>query len=209
MRSIEEIYQALLASFSEKAGFQPEEGCDLAVRLYAVAAQLQALEIQGEWVLDQSFPQTAQGEYLDRHGVMRGLNRTAAAKAVAESGDITCAAIGSRRAAALYGLEVLVEGINDNDSNYTRFVVVSPVMERRPGRNKVSALFTLPHRSGTLHQIMSVFAVAAFPEETPLAEERKPLSPAFANSSSSSSSSGNPMPLLGALSGSTSPRNLL
>lgn len=82
MRSIEEIYQALLASFSEKAGFQPEEGCDLAVRLYAVAAQLQALEIQGEWVLDQSFPQTAQGEYLDRHGVMRGLNRTASAKAV-------------------------------------------------------------------------------------------------------------------------------
>lgn len=82
MRTIEEIYQALLASFAEKAGFQPEEGCDLAVRLYAAAAQLQALEIQGEWVLDQSFPQTAQGEYLDRHGVMRGLTRTAAAKAV-------------------------------------------------------------------------------------------------------------------------------
>ena len=82
MRSIEEIYQALLASFAERAGFQPEEGCDLAVRLYAAAAQLQALEIQGEWVLDQSFPQTAQGTYLDRHGEMRGLRRTAAAKAV-------------------------------------------------------------------------------------------------------------------------------
>ena len=82
MRSIEEIYQALLAAFAERAGFQPEEGCDLAVRLYAAAAQLQALEIQGEWVLDQSFPQTAQGAYLDRHGEMRGLQRTAAAKAV-------------------------------------------------------------------------------------------------------------------------------
>ncbi|MDY3985138.1 baseplate J/gp47 family protein [Dysosmobacter sp.] len=82
MRTIEEIYQALLASFAERAGFQPEEGCDLAVRLYAAAAQVQALEIQGEWVLDQSFPQTAQGVYLDRHGTMRGLTRTAAAKAV-------------------------------------------------------------------------------------------------------------------------------
>lgn len=88
------------------------------------------------------------------------LNTAAAAKAVAESGDLSLAAIGSRRAAALYGLTMLEEAVNDNDSNYTRFVVVSPVMERRPGRNKVSALFTLPHRSGTLHRIMMVFAVA-------------------------------------------------
>lgn len=88
------------------------------------------------------------------------LNTAAAAKAVSQSRDVTLAAIGSRRAAALYGLEVLAEDINDNHSNYTRFVVVSRVMERRPGRNKVSALFTVPHRSGTLHQIMTVFAVA-------------------------------------------------
>lgn len=102
-------------------------------------------------------------EYLKEHPQWEQkavLNTAAAAKAVAESGDVTRAAIGSRRAAALYGLEVLDGPINDNDSNYTRFVVVSRVMERRPGRNKVSALFTVPHRSGTLHQIMTVFAVA-------------------------------------------------
>lgn len=102
-------------------------------------------------------------EYLKAHPQWEQkamLNTAAAAKAVAESGDVTRAAIGSRRAAALYGLEVLDGPINDNDSNYTRFVVVSRVMERRPGRNKVSALFTVPHRSGTLHQIMTVFAVA-------------------------------------------------
>lgn len=81
MRSIEEIYQTLLASYAERAGFVPEEGCDLAVRLWAAAAQLQALEIQSDWVLDQSFPQTAQGVYLNYHGVMRGLERTAATKA--------------------------------------------------------------------------------------------------------------------------------
>lgn len=88
------------------------------------------------------------------------LNTAIAAKWVAEGGDVTRAAIGSKRAAKLYGLEVLAENINDNDSNYTRFVVVSPVMERRPGRDKVSALFTLPHRTGALHRIMTVFAVA-------------------------------------------------
>lgn len=88
------------------------------------------------------------------------LNTAMAAKSVAQSGDVTKAAIGSRRAAALYDLEVLEEAVNFNAENYTRFVVVSPVMELREGADKISALFTLPHKSGTLHRIMSVFAVA-------------------------------------------------
>ena len=81
MKTTEEIYQTLLASFAQRAGFTPEADCDLAVRLYAAAAELQALDIQGEWVLDQSFPQTAQGVYLDYHAQMRGITRTAATKA--------------------------------------------------------------------------------------------------------------------------------
>lgn len=82
MKDIEEIYQELLTAFTERAGFTPEKGCDLAVRLWAAAAQIQALDIQADWVLDQSFPQTAQGVYLDRHGQMRGLVRQEATKAV-------------------------------------------------------------------------------------------------------------------------------
>lgn len=93
----------------------------------------------------------------DRHTM---LNTAIAAKFVAESGDTTKAAIGSKRAAALYGLDILAESINFNSENYTRFVVVSPVMELRDGADKISALFTLPHKSGTLHRIMAVFAVA-------------------------------------------------
>ena len=80
MRSIETIYRKLLEDFAQRAGFTPEEGCDLAVRLWAAAAELQSLEIQADWVLDQSFPQTAQGVYLDRHGAMRGLKRLGAAR---------------------------------------------------------------------------------------------------------------------------------
>lgn len=81
MKSIEEIYQSMLAAFAERAGFVPEDGCDLAVRLWAAAAEIQALGIQADWVLDQSFPQTAQGAYLDYHGTMRGLKRTPAVRA--------------------------------------------------------------------------------------------------------------------------------
>lgn len=82
MREIEEVYEELLDAFEQRAGFRPENSCDMAVRLYALAAQLQALEIQADWVLDQSFPQTAQGIYLDRHAFMRGISRSEATKAV-------------------------------------------------------------------------------------------------------------------------------
>ena len=82
MRAIETIYQEMLAAYAERRGGQIEEDCELAVRLWAAAAQVQALEAQADWVLAQSFPQTAAGEYLDRHAAVRGLKRQAAAKAV-------------------------------------------------------------------------------------------------------------------------------
>lgn len=81
MKTVEEIYQSLLAAFTQRAGYAVEDSCDLAVRLYAAAAELQALSIQADWVLDQSFPQTAEGIYLDYHAAARGLSRLPAAKA--------------------------------------------------------------------------------------------------------------------------------
>ena len=78
---------------------------------------------------------------------------------VAQTGDITKAAICSERAAQLYGLDILVHGTNHNTENTTRFVVVSPVMELRDGADKISTVFTLPHEAGSLHQIMTIFAV--------------------------------------------------
>lgn len=87
------------------------------------------------------------------------LNTAESAQYVAHCGDPTQAAICSRRAARLYGLEVLAEKINFNDHNFTRFVVVSPVMERREGCDKVSTLCDLPHRTGSLYELMTLFAV--------------------------------------------------
>ncbi len=58
------------------------EGGDMSLRLRAVAAELFSLEAQAEFTLRQSFPQTAAGEYLDRHAQLRGLSRGTAQKAV-------------------------------------------------------------------------------------------------------------------------------
>ncbi len=81
------------------------------------------------------------------------------AKMVADSGDLTRAAICSARAAQLYGLNILARGINHNAHNTTRFVVVSPKLELRPGADKISTLFVLPHQAGSLHEVLTVFAV--------------------------------------------------
>ena len=81
------------------------------------------------------------------------------ARMVAQSGDVTKAAICSERAAALYDLEILARAINHHTQNTTRFVVVSPRLELRPGADKISTLFVLPHEAGSLHEVLSVFSV--------------------------------------------------
>ncbi len=101
-------------------------------------------------------------KFLDEHRTWQRiptLDTAGSAKQVARGKDSTAAAICSRRAAELYGLNILAEKINHNTENYTRFVVVSPLPERAPRRNKISALFTLPHQSGSLHEILTIFAV--------------------------------------------------
>ena len=81
MKTMEEIYKEMLADFSNRTGVEPAADGDLAVRLYAVAAQIYSLYVQSDWVTRQCFPQTAVGEYLDRHAALRGLERRQAAKA--------------------------------------------------------------------------------------------------------------------------------
>ena len=82
------------------------------------------------------------------------------AKYVAETGDRTKAAICSERAAELYGLEILAREVNYSAINTTRFVVVSPRLELRPGADKISTVLTTPHESGCLHEILGIFAVS-------------------------------------------------
>lgn len=84
MRETEKIYREMLATYAKRRGGQIQEDCDLSVRLWAAAAQIQALEAQAEWVLRQSFPQTAAGVYLDRHGAMRGIVRQAPSRATGQ-----------------------------------------------------------------------------------------------------------------------------
>jgi prephenate dehydratase len=84
---------------------------------------------------------------------------TAQAVELAVASNVPAAAISTKRAAQLYGAEVLSEGIQDSDLNVTRFVVVGPGDTRPTGRDRTSIAFTFADdRPGLVARVMNEFA---------------------------------------------------
>lgn len=84
-------------------------------------------------------------------------NNAFAAKKVAQEKDCTQAAIASEYAAKLYGLEVLKKGVNQSDTNSTRFIIVTNQKIFLKDAKKVSICFEVAHESGSLYHMLSHF----------------------------------------------------
>lgn len=84
-------------------------------------------------------------------------NTAVAAKMVMESGRTDVAAISSENCRDLYGLSVLSDAVQNKNNNYTRFICISKDMEVYPGADKTSMVLTLPHRPGSLYQVLARF----------------------------------------------------
>ena len=84
------------------------------------------------------------------------------AKHVAASERDDIAAIASQQAAKEFGLKYLARSIEDNQENYTRFVVVQQA-KKRPvfdkSANKTSLAFAFKNIPGALHKALSIFAI--------------------------------------------------
>ena len=97
--------------------------------------------------------------YLERHGITAHytLSTAAAAKRVAETGED--AAIGTLKAAELYGLKVIDTNIQENFNNETRFVVLDNDDSPITGNDKTSISFSLfEDKPGGLYELLALFA---------------------------------------------------
>lgn len=81
MKSYDEFVSDMSRAFTSRAGYSPDEASDIGIRIRVLAGELYNLQSNIQWLKQQVFPQTAQGEYLDYHAQLRGLQRKEAVKA--------------------------------------------------------------------------------------------------------------------------------
>ena len=115
-------------------------------------------DIQRVYSKTEALMQTSR--FLDEHSDWQRIsvvNTAIAAKKVLKDQDISQAAVCSAYAAKVHGLEVLVDGINDDADNSTRFMVVTNQKVFLRDASKISIRFELPHQSGSLYRILSHF----------------------------------------------------
>ncbi len=80
------------------------------------------------------------------------------AKVLKEKGLKDAAAVAGRRAAEIYGLVVVKEGIEDSAENYTRFLILSPKPACPEGAAKTSVVFAVENVPGALYRCLEPFA---------------------------------------------------
>jgi len=90
-----------------------------------------------------------------------GADTAGSAREIAEANDLTRAAIGSRLAAEIYGLNILKENVEDESNSTTRFIVLSPEKKWvKPGNGKVVTTFVFRVRNlpAALYKALGGFA---------------------------------------------------
>jgi prephenate dehydratase len=119
-----------------------------------VTSHWQALA-QTERTLTRMLPGVERKEVYDTAGSVKLLK---------ESGARDTAAIASRRAAQIYDMPILDEGLEDDPTNYTRFVILarddSPALPPLPSDVfKTSIVFVVGNVPGSLFKSLAAFAL--------------------------------------------------
>jgi chorismate mutase / prephenate dehydratase len=79
-------------------------------------------------------------------------------KIVKECGARDKAAIASARSAEIYGMKILVRGIEDNNQNFTKFFVLSRQESGPTGDDMTSIVFSVKHKPGALYDAIKELA---------------------------------------------------
>jgi prephenate dehydratase len=107
-------------------------------------------EVKRAYSHPQALGQTR--DYFASHGVesVNYYDTAGAVKMIRDEKLRDAGAVASRRAAEIYGMSILAEGIEDNPENYTRFLHVGRGSTQPTGRDRTSIAFTVENRPGTL-----------------------------------------------------------
>jgi prephenate dehydratase len=96
--------------------------------------------------------------------VVEAVDTALSARIISEEHQYGSGAIASSSAAGIYSLSILQKEIEDDSLNFTRFLIISgrgmaSVEGRKPaGSDKAMVCFSLPHKVGSLSQVLSVLA---------------------------------------------------
>ena len=107
----------------------------------------------------QGFEQSR--EFLNKQNNLKLIpfhNTAISAKYISELNDKSKGAIASLRAAKIYGLDVIQKEINDKDNNHTKFIIVGRKLESSKECNKITVVFSLDDKAGTLYNLLRHFA---------------------------------------------------
>lgn len=107
----------------------------------------------------QGFEQSR--EFLNKQNNLKLIpfhNTAISAKYISELKDKSKAAIASLRAAEIYGLDVIKKEINDKNNNHTKFIIIGRQLETAEDCNKITVVFSLDDKAGTLYNLLRYFA---------------------------------------------------
>ena len=110
-----------------------------------------------------SHPQVFQQcrQFLEQHQgwELVSVDDTATAvRKIKEGGLATDAAIASKQAAKIHGMEVIQEGVETNPRNYTRFVVIGTSQIENGPHRKSSLIYSTGNQPGALYDTLKVFS---------------------------------------------------
>lgn len=100
-------------------------------------------------------------KYMEVHSdwqLLYAQDTATAASQIKQENDKTSAAITTKEAATMYGLQIIEEGIETSPRNYTRFAVIAKEQKEHGQKKKSSIIYQTSDKPGALLKTLSIFA---------------------------------------------------